>query len=117
MKARTASLIELSEPYSRAKTSGARTKLFLTHCRGRNSRSSSLIDILIGAAPPPPAFLTADCGIVADANNSQSSLMSLAVLYAVIALVATAANIAAQELRSEEHTSELQSHSDLVCRL
>ena len=26
-------------------------------------------------------------------------------------------NLAASELRSEENTSELQSHSDLVCRL
>src|SRR5260221_8000879 len=28
-----------------------------------------------------------------------------------------AANVAANAARSEEHTSELQSHSDLVCRL
>src|SRR5438034_7343484 len=31
--------------------------------------------------------------------------------------VATIANRARMSLRSEEHTSELQSHSDLVCRL
>src|SRR5947207_13958266 len=31
--------------------------------------------------------------------------------------VAGQAAVASQEPRSEEHTSELQSHSDLVCRL
>ena len=32
-------------------------------------------------------------------------------------LVGLSANLAAEEIRSEEHTSELQSHHDLVCRL
>src|SRR5260221_9643434 len=33
------------------------------------------------------------------------------------AVLGTVAFIALKEVRSEEHTSELQSHSDLVCRL
>src|SRR5947207_9712315 len=36
---------------------------------------------------------------------------------ASVAAPTTAARVGAATLRSEEHTSELQSHSDLVCRL
>src|SRR5438034_7094473 len=32
-------------------------------------------------------------------------------------MLAVSAQVASPEIRSEEHTSELQSHSDLVCRL
>ena len=43
-KANSASPIELGTEYSRAKISGASTKVFLIHCLGRASRSNEYAD-------------------------------------------------------------------------
>ena len=52
--ANSASATELRTEYSRAKISGARTKVFLIHCLGRASRSSEYADDLeIEPAPLP----------------------------------------------------------------
>src|SRR5260221_3048660 len=45
------------------------------------------------------------------------STMLLPLLFVIVAALFMKSNGSSIVLRSEEHTSELQSHSDLVCRL
>src|SRR5436190_4415561 len=55
--------------------------------------------------------------LVPRAVAPQRLATALGVYYAVFYVVMAATQLAAGVVRSEEHTSELQSHSDLVCRL
>src|SRR5437588_3987358 len=50
-------------------------------------------------------------------DSKNDSYTSLIAPNEPISVVYTVSRTASPRLRSEEHTSELQSHSDLVCRL
>src|SRR5438034_3846374 len=67
--------------------------------RGAKWRGSLDADIIIANAPDP-VFVSDLEGKILQANDAVSQLLGFR-----------------QDERSEEHTSELQSHSDLVCRL
>src|SRR5438034_1553795 len=55
--------------------------------------------------------------VVAGALASGTRLDRWAAVFVVTTVLANASGFGFPSVRSEEHTSELQSHSDLVCRL
>src|SRR5260221_6687298 len=62
-------------------------------------------------------WLTAGRGWHPGQGAASLAWVALALLLLIAVSLAAGAVLAALTLRSEEHTSELQSHSDLVCRL
>src|SRR5690606_41660231 len=69
-----------------------------------------------GAAVPPPAEVAAD-GAVSGAPAPAPGSAGLSTLSSVPAAQRRVIHTAYVTLRSEEHTSELQSREKLVCRL
>src|SRR5438477_9033408 len=83
---------------------------YTTLFRSRKSRAPSLVARTAISICACPDIITTGVGTSCDLRSASSESPSLPGM-------TTSERIKSQEVRSEEHTSELQSHVNLVCRL
>src|SRR5437773_8691364 len=96
---------------------------------GEQRRERRLSGVGLGSSPTPSARVPQVCVLVADERGRRLSALGLTRWLAQVAPARTRGTVSIalvsdarsralnKRYRSEEHTSELQSHHDLVCRL